>query len=140
MIGKERYRLPIAVQPPPLLSSLPGPTQASLVLIVPLLFGAVCGFLLSESEAGWWIGNAIAAVGGIAGGYEHATPRSGAARGALAGLMFGVGIVLADAITAAGPIPHTPEPIVLLPVLIVIVGAAFGALGGRLRARHEAQA
>lgn len=140
MIGKDRYGLPIALQPPPLLSSLPGPTQANIVVVVPLLFGAVCGFLLSESEPGWVIGNVIAALGGIAGGYEHENPRSGAARGALAGLMFGVGIVIADAVTAAEPIAETPEPIILLPALIVILGTALGGLGGKLRARHEAGA
>jgi hypothetical protein len=132
---QSEYLLPIARRPPPLLSSLPGQTQATIVLVVPLLAGAVCGFLLSETETGWWIGNAIAALGGLAGGYEHEHPRAGAARGALAGLMFGVGIVLADAVTAAAPIATTPEPLVLLPPITVIAGTALGTLGSRLRAR-----
>ena len=52
--------------------------------------------------------------------------------------MFGVGVVIADAITAAGPLAETPEPIVLLPAITVIVGTALGSLGGKLRARSEA--
>lgn len=133
------YRCPIAADPPPLLSSLPGPTRVTLVVLVPLLFGAVCGFLLSESSAGWWIGNLIAALGGIAGGYEHETARSGGIRGAVAGIAFGTGIVLADAVTDAAPVVDTPL-MILFPLITAIGGLALGSLGGRLRARYEAGA
>jgi hypothetical protein len=60
------YRCPIAPEPPPLLSSLPTPTRLTIVVLVPLLFGAVCGFLASESAAGWWIANVISTPSPIA--------------------------------------------------------------------------
>jgi hypothetical protein len=130
--------LPIAPEPPPLLSSLPTLTQGTLVLLVPLLFGAVCGFLLSETETGWWIANGIAALGGVAGGLEHESGGSGAKRGLLAGAMFGLGVIVADAISAAPPTAQTPEPIILLPLLAAGAGLLLGALGGRIRARTAA--
>jgi len=133
------YRCPIAPEPPPLLSSLPTPTRLTIVVVVPLLFGAVCGFLASESAAGWWIANAIAALGGVAGGYEHETAGSGARRGLLAGLMFGTGIVLADAVSAAAPTVETPSPIAIFPLIAAVGGLLLGALGGRLRQRAEAR-
>lgn len=136
--GSVAYRCWIAPEPPPLLSSLPPATRLTIVVVVPLLFGAVCGFLASESEAGWWIANAIAALGGIAGGYEHEKAGSGARRGVLAGLMFGTGIVLADAVSAAAPTVATPSPIGIFPLITAIGGLLLGALGGRLRERHEA--
>lgn len=129
----------IAAEPPPLLSSLPAPTQATLVVIVPFLAGMVTGFLLSETEAGWWLANLIALLGGIAGGYEHETARSGAKRGALAGVVFGFGIFLADAITDAAPIAEVPEPMILFPLIAAIGGVLAGSLGGRLRSRAAAR-
>jgi hypothetical protein len=98
----------------------------------------VTGFLLSETEAGWWLANLIAIGGGVAGGYEHETARSGAKRGALAGVVFGVGIVLADAITDAPPIADVPEPMVVFPLIAAIGGVLVGSLGGRLRSRAAA--
>ncbi len=129
----------IAPEPPPLLSSLPPPTQATLVVLVPLLFGAVCGFLLSETETGWWVANVIAVLGGIAGGYEHESGRSGAKRGLLAGAMFGLGVFVADAITEAPPLAQVPEPIVFFPLLSAGLGLLLGMLGGRIRARTAAR-
>ncbi len=132
------YRCQIAADPPPLLSSLPGPTRVTLVVVVPLLFGAVCGFLVSETSAGWWIANAIAALGGVAGGYEHETARSGGIRGAIAGIAFGTGIVVADAVTAAPPVVDTPL-MILFPLIAALGGLALGSVGGRLRAEHESR-
>ncbi|MGB2850838.1 MAG: hypothetical protein WBC01_04135 [Solirubrobacterales bacterium] len=108
------------------------------MVVVPLLFGAVCGFLVSESSAGWWIANAIAALGGVAGGYEHETARSGGIRGAIAGIAFGTGIVVADAVTAAPPVVDTPL-MILFPLIAALGGLALGSLGGRLRAQQESR-
>ncbi len=105
------------------------------MVVVPFLAGMVTGFLLSETEAGWLIANAIAILGGVAGGYEHETSASGAKRGALAGVMFGVGIVIADAITAAPPATDAPSPMILFPLIAAVGGLLLGSLGGRLRSR-----
>jgi hypothetical protein len=116
-------------------SELPPAVQFQLAVLGPILLGAVCGFLLGESEAGWWISQALGALGGVAGGFEHLTPRAGALRGLVAGTLFGLGIVTADAISGNAPLATAPEPIGLIVIVTALVGTGLGALGGFLRAR-----
>lgn len=116
-------------------SELPAAVQFQLAVLGPFLVGAICGFLLGESEAGWWIGQALGSLGGIAGGLEHPAPRPAAIRGLVAGTLFGLGIVIADAISGDAPVAQAPKPIGLIVILTPLVGAALGALGGFLRSR-----
>jgi hypothetical protein len=119
-------------------AELPPPVQVQIAVLGPLLFGLVCGFLLGETEAGWWISQALAAIGGLAGGLEHPGPKQGALRGLVAGLMFGLGIVAGDAISGDAPQAEAPEPIGLIVVVTAGIGALFGAIGARLAARPAA--
>jgi hypothetical protein len=96
----------------------------------PLLFGAVCGFVLSESATGWWVLQAVAALGGLAGGVEHDGPRPGALRGLVAGALFGAGIVVAHAISAEQPLALVPSPIGILVIVTAVLGTLLGAIGG----------
>jgi hypothetical protein len=116
-------------------SELPAQVQFQLAVFGPFLFGAVCGFLLGESAAGWWIGQAVAGLAGFAGGLEHPGPRPAALRGLVAGVFFGLGIVAGDAISGDPPVAEAPEPIGLIVVLAAFVGSGLGALGGFLRGR-----
>ncbi len=116
-------------------SELPPAVQFQLAVLGPLLLGAVCGFLLGETEAGWWISQALGAVGGVAGGYEHPAPRPAAIRGLVAGTLFGLGIVAADAISGNASLATVPEPIGLIVIVTALAGTGLGALGGFLRAR-----
>jgi hypothetical protein len=116
-------------------SELPAAVRFQLAVFGPFLFGAVCGFLLGESETGWWIAQAVAALAGFAGGFEHSGPRPAALRGLVAGALFGLGIVAGDAISGDAPLAKAPEPIGLIVVLTTVVGTGLGALGGFLRRR-----
>jgi hypothetical protein len=116
-------------------SELPAHVQFQLAGFGPFLFGAVCGFLLGESAAGWWIGQAVAGLAGFAGGLEHPRPGPAALRGLVAGVFFGLGIVAGDAISGDPPVAEAPEPIGLIVVLAAGVGSGLGALGGFLRGR-----
>jgi hypothetical protein len=120
---------------------LPPAVQVQLTITTPLLAGAVCGFLLGISEAAYWVGQLIATLGGIAGGSEHAIVRHGAIRGALAGAMFGTGLLIAHEASEAPALATLPSPAVLMIVVTGTVGAAMGALGARLsrRLREAAQ-
>jgi hypothetical protein len=116
---------------------LPGAVQFQLAVLGPFLFGAVCGFLLGESEAGWWVSQGLGGVGGVAGGLDHAAPRQGAVRGLVAGTFFGLGIVAADAISGDPPLAKAPQPIGLIVLVAALVGTALAALGSFLRARSS---
>jgi hypothetical protein len=116
-------------------SELPASAQFQIAVLGPILVGAICGFLLGESTAGWWIAQAAAAVGGIAGGFEHRGARPGALRGLVAGILFGLGIVAADAISGDPPQAEAPDPIALIVPLAAVIGSGLGALGGGLRGR-----
>lgn len=104
-------------------------TQVVLAVIVPLLFGAVVGVVLGTSAGAYWILVAVAALGGLLAGFEHDEVREAVGRGAVAGAMFGLGILAAhqlagtDAKASLGSFP---------PFLIVIdslAGAGLAALG-----------
>jgi hypothetical protein len=116
-------------------AALPPAVQFQLAVLGPILLGAVSGFLLGESEVGWWISQALGLAGGVAGGLEHPAPRPAALRGLLAGSLFGFAIVAADAVSGDTALAQTPEPIGLIVILTALVGAGLGALGGFLRSR-----
>jgi hypothetical protein len=74
-------------------------------------------------------------LGGIGAGLDHIGAKAGARRGVLGGLLFGTAILLAHEIHGAAATAHLPEPAILLAVITTCLGAAFGVLGGVLRAR-----
>jgi hypothetical protein len=114
---------------------LPRPIQGQLATLGPFLFGAVIGFLLGESAAGYWILTGLGLVGGLAGGLEHPTLRGGAIRGAVTGVSFGTGIVLAHAVSGDPPLARVPSPMVLLIVAGAVGGCFLGTLGALVRTR-----
>lgn len=125
------------MEPPPLLKDLPPNIQFQLAGFGPVLFGLVGGFLLGTSELGYWIVQVVGVALGFAGGYEHEGAGEGALRGLVAGTLFGLGIVLGDAISGDPPLAELPEPIGLILIPIAIAGTVLGALGGRARARSS---
>jgi hypothetical protein len=60
-------------------------------------------------------------------------------RGLFGGFLFGVGIVLADAIANNHHLSKAPDPIGLIIVFTTIVGMLLGTLGGWLRSRAAPQ-
>ena len=116
-------------------SEMPAAARFQIAVLGPILVGAICGFLLGESAAGWWIAQGAGAVGGIAGGLEHRGAGPGALRGLVAGILFGLGIVAADAISGDQPQAEAPDPIALIVPIAAVIGSGLGALGGGLRGR-----
>jgi hypothetical protein len=106
-------------------SELPAGARFQIGVLGPVLVGTICGFLLGESAAGWWIGQAAGAVGGIAGGFEHHGARPGALRGLVAGILFGFGVVAADAISGDPPQATAPDPIGLIVPLAAVLGSGL---------------
>ena len=120
---------------PPLLSEHPGPVQAFLAVILPAAYGAVTGYFLGVSEITYIVLSIIGILGGIGAGFDHLGAGAGARRGVLAGLIFGSSILIAHEIHGADAEAHLPDPEILLVVITTGLGAAFAALGGRLRER-----
>lgn len=123
------------MQPVPF-ADLPRPVQVQLLVGGPLLFGAVCGFVLSESKTGWLVLQLVAALGGLLAGLEHHGARGGALRGLAAGALFGTGIVIADAVSSAPPAADVPDPMVLMIVITALIGTLLGAVGGAISSRR----
>ncbi|HVS27914.1 MAG TPA: hypothetical protein VHE14_00055, partial [Solirubrobacteraceae bacterium] len=113
---------------PTLLFSRPRDQQIVLAYIVPALFGLVCGIVLGISSGIYLVLSLIAVVGGFIAGLEHERVDDGALRGAIGGILFGTGLVLAHAVSgkAKTSIPH---PAIVLMLLTTPIGCGLGALG-----------
>jgi hypothetical protein len=114
--------------------------QVVLAHLVPLAFGVVCGLVLGVSETAYTALTVIAAIGAFLAGLEHQGPLDGASRGVAGGALFGVGILVAHALTGAEAKLSLPHPEILLAVVTTVAGAALGAGGAALRARLERRA
>jgi apolipoprotein N-acyltransferase len=127
------------VPKPTLLRERSERTQVVLAVIVPLLFGAVVGVVLGTSASTYWILLAVASLGALLAGLEHDQVKEAAGRGAVAGAMFGLGILAAhqladtDAKVSLGSFPP------LLIVIDAIAGALLTALGCWLVRRRRAK-
>lgn len=120
---------------PPLLAEHPRPVRFVLLFVLPIAFGAITGYFLGVSETTYLVLSILGVLGGIGAGYDHVGAKAGLGRGFAAGLLFGVSILVAHEIHGAEAKAHLPEPPAMLAVLTTVLGMAFGALGGWLRAR-----
>jgi apolipoprotein N-acyltransferase len=127
------------VPKPTLLRERSERTQVVLAVIVPLLFGAIVGIVLGTSASTYWILLGVASLGALLAGIEHDQVKEAAGRGAVAGAMFGLGILAAhqlagtDAKVSLGSFPP------LLIVIDAIAGALLTALGCWLSRRRRAK-
>src|SRR3954466_14614483 len=120
----------------PLLAERRPAEQAFIVLVLPSLFGAICGVLLGVSAGVYTVLTLLGILGGLAAGYDHATASEGALRGVAGGALFGTFILLAHAITGEHAKAKLPEPHVFLPIATTLISVALGAIGGAIRARQ----
>jgi hypothetical protein len=118
---------------PTLLKDRSNVEEAIIVIAIPLLFGAVTGWVLGLSEPIYLVLSLSGILGGLAAGLEHEYGLEGFYRGLLGGLLFGLGILLANGIIDKEPKAELPDPEVLLIVITGAFGAGLGALGGRMR-------
>ena len=99
-------------------------TQVWLAVIVPLVFGAVVGVVLGTSASLYWILLAVAALGALLSGLEHDQVKEAAARGAVAGAMFGLGILAAHQLAGS----DAKVSLGSLPAALIVIDAVAGAL------------
>src|SRR3712207_6764782 len=114
--------------------------EAIAVVVVPLLFGALTGWMLTVSEPIYLVLSLLGILGGFAAGLEHEYGLEGFYRGLMGGLLFGLGILLTYGLIDKEAKAHLPDPEVLLIVITGGFGAALGALGGRMRDRRTKKA
>ncbi|MBA2630907.1 MAG: hypothetical protein H0U84_07790, partial [Thermoleophilaceae bacterium] len=119
---------------PPLFDDRPVAIQLVGALLVPLVFGLVCGFVLGWSELVYLIMvGPLGLIGGFVGGIEHRGGEDGFVRGLIGGLVFGSFILLGHKIAGTEAKAELPDPQVGLVILTSVVGGILGALGGRFR-------
>jgi hypothetical protein len=104
---------------------------------VPIVFGAICGWLLGVNEAAYLVLSILAIAGGYVAGMEHEGAGQGAIRGLVGGALFGGSILLVHEAIGEEPKAHLPEPEILLVAITTVAGVILGALGGRRRQQKE---
>ena len=114
--------------------------EMALVVVVPIVYGAITGVVLGESEPAYLVLSLLGIAGGFVAGLEHEGALEGFYRGLLGGLLFGTSILVAHGIADVEPKAELPDPETLLIVITAVFGAALGALGGRMRTRMERKA
>ncbi|MEA2428192.1 MAG: hypothetical protein QOF37_1820 [Thermoleophilaceae bacterium] len=121
---------------PTLLRTRPLPVQLLLAGLIPVAFGALCGWLLGVNKTAYLVLSILAIAGGYIAGQEHDGAGEGLIRGVLGGALFGGSILLVHKATGKTAKADIPNPHILLLAITVAAGAILGALGGRRRANH----
>ena len=122
---------------PPLFDERPVWLQVAGGIVVPMVFGIVCGFVLGWSEIVYYVlAGPIAIVGGFLGGIEHKSTDDGAVRGLIGGLVFGSFILIGHEIANNAPKAHLPDPQGGLVFATTLGGAILGGLGAYWRSRQ----
>jgi len=109
-------------------------TGARVVLagVVPAAIGALAGVLVGVSSGAYWAVSAIAAIGGLLAGFEHSDSRGAARRGFVAGLVYGIALLLAHAIAGTHAKVSLGSFPPLLAVITAIIGAVLAIIGERI--------
>jgi hypothetical protein len=117
-----------------------GPIRRLLELaVLPLAWGVVCGVLLGVSAPLYLAGSAIAAIGGVFGGAQHATQRGAMLRAAAGGTFFGLANLLGYAFTGGDhAVVMIPDPAALLLAFTIIPAFPLHYAGWRLAAARRA--
>ena len=106
--------------------------QVIIGAVIPALVGALAGFLVGASAAGYWVVALLAGVGAFLSGFEHTDGWDAADRGFFGGVIYGTTLLLVhelihnQAKVSLGSFPP------FLAVITTIVGALLGAVGGRI--------
>src|SRR5947208_15505399 len=107
---------------------LPLAVRVQLAGVGPVLLGMVCGFCLHVSAGAWWVVNVAGALGGLAGGLESDGARAAVVRGVTGGVLFGAGVVAADAMAHGSRHAPVPSPIALMIIVSAAAGTTLGVL------------
>jgi hypothetical protein len=112
------------------------PVQLLLAVVVPVAFGALCGWLLGVNKTAYLVLSILALLGGYAAGTEHDGAGQGAIRGIFGGALFGGSILLVNKALDKTPKADLPHPHIWLLAITAGVGLILGSLGGRARANY----
>lgn len=109
------------------------------VVVFPLVLGLVAGAFL-HVPVGYWVVSVLAALGAFVAGSEHPTVGPAAARGLVAGIVYGVGILIVFySIRHGVDIRVDPSPSLGTPLVTGIAGALLTALGAVVLGRRAAR-
>jgi hypothetical protein len=120
---------------PPLLSERPPALRFALTYLTPALGGFATGATLGIGLTAWIVANVIATVGGLGAGFEHDDRAGAARRGATGGAIFGLSLVLADALVVSDRVATIADPAILQAVVTAAIGTLLALAGSALRAR-----
>jgi hypothetical protein len=113
-------------------------SRVVLVVLVPGIFGLVCGYFLGHSKTVYIALQIVAAIGGYVAGFEHRSGREAAIRGFAGGAFFGAGILLMHELTGDKEAVKLPHPALILLAFTAGIGAILAAFGASARATREA--
>lgn len=113
------------------------PVQIVLVVVIPALFGVLCGWLLGVNKTLYLVFSLLGILGGYAAGTEHKGAAGGALRGLVGGALFGGFILLTNEWLDKTPKASLPHPKIWLLVITTVAGVILGTLGGRARANFN---
>jgi hypothetical protein len=118
-----------------LLADRPPAVRFTLTYVTPLLAGFATGAMLGVSAGAWAVANVLATIGGFLAGLEHGAPADAARRGAIGGLLFGLAVVLADALVVGDRAATIADPAILQTVVTTVAGTLLALAGCAVRAR-----
>ena len=125
---------------PPLFRDRPVAVQVILAVVLPIAFGALCGFELAQSRPAFQILMLVAGIGGVGAGFEHPGARPGAVRGVVGGVLFTAALVLVFELRGLPALTPLPASLPATAIGYAAGGPLLGALGGWLRALSIARA
>ena len=100
--------------------------------VIPALVGALAGWLIGVSAAGYYVIGLLAAIGSFLAGFEHQDGWGGADRGFFAGAIYGSALLLTHTAIGNHAKVSLPGFRPSLAVLTCIVGMLITAGGGRV--------
>jgi hypothetical protein len=125
------------VKLPPLFDERPFWLQVAGAIVVPMVFGILCGIALGWSEVAYYVMvGPIATAGGFIGGTEHRAVDEGVVRGAIGGLVFGSFVLIGHEIANDAAKAQLPDPQGGLVFATTLFGAILGGLGAYWRSRR----
>jgi len=132
--GEERHP---SFTRPEYFSDRPVALRVVLVVVVPTIFGLICGYFLGHSKTVYIALQIVAAIGGYIAGWEHRSRGEAAIRGLAGGAFFGTGILVMHELLDRKPLVDLPHPAIILLVFTAGIGAILAAVGASARAARE---
>lgn len=115
---------------PPLFRDRSRTAQVALGGLAPAAIGALAGVLLGVSSIAYVVVALIAAVGAFLSGLEHPNAWGGADRGFVAGVIYGVALLVAHALAgtqATVSLGSFPPALIVVTAIVGMLLAAAGA-------------